>query len=153
MDFVAKVKKFNEIGGTLPIKDDRKLGLYTGLVFEELSEMIESFGDEEFNSVQKFLSDMADMFKKGQYDACFATESFDREAYLDAAVDIAVVSLGAGISVGADIEGATNEVADNNLSKFNYDESSNTYTVLKDDNGKIQKPKNYQPVSLKEYLV
>jgi predicted HAD superfamily Cof-like phosphohydrolase len=151
MDFLQKVKLFNDIGGTAEEFNPRKAGLYTGLIFEELAEMVDSFNDVGWGAVSHYLNTIAERFKSGDYDGQFTLDSFDREEYLDAAVDIAVVSVGAGIAIGSDIIGAANEVADNNLSKFPIIDGE--YTVLKNpETGKIMKPDTYQPVSLAKFL-
>lgn len=152
-NFVQEIKEFNEIAGTPEVFDVRKAALYTGLIFEELAELIESLqiqGEdaEEWNAVQKFLEDMGTHFKAGEYDEEF--DNVDRVEFLDACVDIAVVALGGGIAIGGDIEGACLEVSSNNLSKFPIVDGKRT--VLKDENGKIKKPDNFQRVELSKYI-
>ena len=152
-DFVKEVKEFNAIAGTPEVFDKRKAALYTGLIFEELAELIESLqvtGDEStaWNDVKVFLDDMGTKFKSGEYDYTFDT--VDRVEFLDACVDISVVSMGAGIAIGGDIEGACLEVSANNLSKFPLVDG--VRTVLKDDNGKIMKPADFQRVELSKYI-
>ena len=156
MNFVQSVKKFNEIAGTLEEFDKRKASLYLGLILEEVAEMIDSLGsadedpesDEKFQGVSEYLDVLGNNFKSGEYD--YMMNAVNRKEFLDAAVDIAVVSLGAGISIGADIEGATMEVADSNLSKFPLVEG--VYTVLKDGNGKIMKPPSFRKPELSQFL-
>lgn len=151
-DFVSKVVEFNEVAGTKAEFNARKLGLYIGLILEETQELVREVAaiskDPELNTFAAHLTSFADDFKKGKYDA--ATYEIDRTEILDAAVDIAVVSIGAGISVGSDISGALNEVADNNLSKFPLVDG--VRTVLKDANGKVMKPEGYQKPQLSQFL-
>lgn len=149
-NFVQEVKEFNEIAGTLEEFNVRKAALYTGLIFEELSELIESLNCREASwlDLSVYLSEIGDNFKQGKYDQVF--ENVDRVEFLDACVDIAVVSLGGGIAIGGDIEGACLEVSANNLSKFPIVDGKRT--VLKDENGKIKKPADFQRVELTKYI-
>jgi hypothetical protein len=150
LDFLEKVKLFNDIGGTREEFNPRKVGLYIGLIAEEFAEMFESFNDASWGEWIEKINGLSEGFKSGKFDGYIASDTFDREEFLDAAVDISVVSVGAGIAVGSDIIGACNEVADNNLSKFPIIDGE--YTVIKDENGKIRKPDSYQPVSLTKFL-
>lgn len=149
-NFVQDVKEFNRIAGTEEVFDVRKSALYTGLIFEELSEMIESLNCKEaaWLDLVVYLSEIGDKFKQGAYDQAF--HNVNRVEYLDAAVDIAVVSLGAGIAIGGDIEGACNAVSENNLSKFPIVDG--VRTVLRDENGKIKKPEGFKSVELSSYV-
>lgn len=162
-DFVSKVKEFNEIAGTKEILDARKVALYTALQLEELAEKIEALNkveaiagvhpDKGLGKLFTALEWHSRRFKEGEFDALVskACENADtREELLDADIDLAVVSLGGAISVGADVEGACHEVADNNLSKFPLIDG--VRTVLKDANGKVMKPEGYKPVSLEKFL-
>jgi predicted HAD superfamily Cof-like phosphohydrolase len=148
MDFVEKVKLFNEIAGTKEQYDTRKVALYTALILEEVSEMVEALGMKKTT-----LFDTLEIYRKG-----FKNTAYDKDIeivlqnqdnrieYLDAAVDIAVVALGAGISIGGDINKAVNKVADNNLEKFPIVDG--VHTVLKDESGKVKKPDSYVSVVL-----
>ena len=153
-DFINKVVLFNEIAGTTAEFNTRKLALYMGLILEETQEMIREVanisGDEELVRFSTTLEKFATEFKRGDYD--LAVANVNRKEVLDAAVDIAVVSVGAGISVGADIAGACMHIANNNLSKYNYNALTGEYIVLKDINGKIMKPANYQKPELGQFL-
>lgn len=148
MEFVSAVKKFNEIAGTKEEFNPRKATLYTGLVLEEVAEMLASYGGA-FNELVYILDNTANDLKAGEYDD--ETDNIDRVEFLDAAVDIAVVALGAGISIGADVEGACNEVMDSNLSKFPI--VNGEYTVLKDENGKVKKPESFRKPELAKFLL
>lgn len=152
MEFISKVKKFNEIAGNTGEFDPRKFAMYMGLITEEFKEALESFNSEDWNDTITYFNDLSTRFKRGDYDDYISSPNFNRVEALDAAVDIAVVSVGAGIATGSDIEGACHEVADNNLTKFNYNYITGEYTVLKDENGKVKKPPNYQSVSLDKFL-
>lgn len=139
MDFVQKVKLFNEIAGQYEEFSPRKVALYSGLIAEEFAEIIASYNDPSLQGFHDVLVKYGDAFKAGLFDS--SAENVDRVEFLDGAVDVAVVAIGAGISVGADIEGATHHIADNNLSK--YDIVGGEFVVLRDPNGKIMKPESY----------
>ena len=154
-DFVEKVKQFNEIAGTPEVFNTRKAALYTGLQLEEMAEKIEAFlhdgetaKEDSLFFLKNLLNSESELFKTGKYDEI--VEKVDRIAALDADVDLAVVSLGAGISIGADINGACHNVADSNLSKFPIVDGK--YTVEKDNNGKVCKPATYKSPELAPFL-
>lgn len=150
--FTEKVKLFNTISGNTGEFDPRKFAMYIGLILEESKEMLESFNSEDWNETIGYFNDLSTRFKRGDYDDYVSSPNFNREEALDAAVDICVVSLGAGVAVGADVEGACHEVADNNLTKFSYDQETGEFIVLRDENGKVKKPPNYKSVSLGKFL-
>lgn len=72
----------------------------------------------------------------------------DQVEELDALIDILVVTIGAIHSMGADAEGAWNEVMRTNFAKIN----PNTKKVTKREDGKVLKPEGWQPPNLKPYL-
>lgn len=67
---------------------------------------------------------------------------------LDALVDILVVTIGAIHSLGADAEGAWQEVMRSNLAKIDPD----TGLVRKRDDGKILKPLGWTPPNLEPFV-
>jgi predicted HAD superfamily Cof-like phosphohydrolase len=67
---------------------------------------------------------------------------------LDALVDILVVTIGAINSLGADAEGAWNEVMRTNFAKVDLA----TGLVRKRADGKILKPNGWKPPNLKPYI-
>ena len=67
---------------------------------------------------------------------------------LDALIDILVVTVGAIHSMGADAEGAWNEVMRSNFDKIDLE----TGRVLKRDDGKVLKPEGWTPPWLDPYL-
>lgn len=107
-DFVSKIREFNAVAGTPEKYDSRKVCLYTGLVLEEVAELIAAYRDDGMLHLLKTLEVYSAKFKAGDFD--LSTSTIDRVEALDAAVDIAVVALGAGISVGGDIVGACDAV-------------------------------------------
>lgn len=148
-DFVNKVKEFNTTAGTLEEFNPRKCALYTGLILEEVEELLEAYNAPVFDEIRSKIVMFANGFKAGAYDKI--VENGDRVGILDAAVDIAVVAVGQAISVGSDAEGACNHVADNNLTKFPLVDG--VRTVLKDANGKVKKPADYVGPQLEQFLV
>ena len=101
--------------------------LYLKLIKEEYHELLEAQGlDADHNRVK---------------DA-------DPEETLDALVDILVVTIGAIHSMGANAEGAWNEVMRTNLAKID----STTGKVRKREDGKVLKPEGWKPPDLKPYL-
>ena len=77
-----------------------------------------------------------------------AVKNKDRVEQLDALIDILVVTIGAIHSMGADSEGAWNEVIKTNLAKID----SRTGKVIKRKDGKVLKPKNWQAPNLAPFL-
>jgi predicted HAD superfamily Cof-like phosphohydrolase len=67
---------------------------------------------------------------------------------LDALIDILVVTVGAIHSMGADGEGAWNEVMRTNFAKIDKE----TGKVRKREDGKVLKPEGWQPPDLKPYV-
>lgn len=67
---------------------------------------------------------------------------------LDALIDILVVTVGAIHSMGADGEGAWNEVMRTNFAKIDPE----TGKVRKREDGKVLKPEGWQPPNLMPYL-
>ena len=147
-DFVEKVREFNAVAGTPETFDARKVGLYTGLILEEVAELIASYRDDGLTHFMQTVEMYAAKFKAGDFDS--ATATMDRVEALDAAVDIAVVALGQGISVGGNIVGACDAVTSNNLTKFPIVDG--VRTVLRDENGKVKKPPGYKSVDLTPFI-
>lgn len=73
----------------------------------------------------------------------------DRIEELDALIDILVVTIGAIHSMGADGEGAWNEVMRTNFAKIDPE----TGKVRKREDGKVLKPSNWSPPELEPYLI
>lgn len=75
-------------------------------------------------------------------------EAYDMEQELDALIDILVVTIGAINSMGADGEGAWNEVMRTNFAKIDPE----TGKVRKREDGKILKPDNWQAPNLVKFI-
>lgn len=158
MSFVEKVVEFNEVASMhKSTYDQEKLVLYFGLVMEELQEMI-----DESRLRTSFHVDLMDMLR--QAEVAFKNQQVvytgpsgvlseeDRIGVLDGAVDLAVVALGAAFSLGADVVGACENVADSNLSKSVFVDGGIARVMNKDANGKVIKPPTYTPASLGQFL-
>ncbi len=77
-----------------------------------------------------------------------ATLSDDRVEQLDALIDILVVTIGAIHSMGADGEGAWNEVMRTNVAKIDKD----TGKVRKREDGKVLKPVGWKSPELAQFI-
>jgi predicted HAD superfamily Cof-like phosphohydrolase len=77
-----------------------------------------------------------------------AERNFNRVEELDALIDILVVTIGAIHSMGADGEGAWNEVMRTNFAKID----PITGKVNKRSDGKVLKPEGWQPPDLARFL-
>jgi predicted HAD superfamily Cof-like phosphohydrolase len=77
-----------------------------------------------------------------------AVAAGDQVEQLDALIDILVVTIGAMHSMGVDADGAWQEVLRSNLAKIDPD----TKRVIKREDGKVLKPKNWTPPNLKKFV-
>jgi predicted HAD superfamily Cof-like phosphohydrolase len=77
-----------------------------------------------------------------------AVSAEDTVEVLDALVDILVVTIGAINSIGADGEGAWNEVMRTNFAKVDPE----TGKVRRRADGKVLKPPNWSPPNLKPFI-
>ena len=143
MDQIQAVEKFvNAVSQTTDHFNVRQTALYTGLQVEELAEKLEAIG---LSVWAKDLYDLSASFKVGHYDDMVSRA--DREELLDADIDLAWVTFGSSLSQGADVAGAFGEVVRANLAKVGPDG-----VVLRDENGKIQKPAGWTPPCLDKFI-
>lgn len=101
---------------------------------------------DEYNSKQFNL--YCDLIREEVGELNAAKSVGDKVECLDALVDILVVTIGAIHSMGADAQGAWNEVVRSNMSKID----PATRKVIKRDDGKILKPANWSPPDLSKYV-
>jgi len=101
---------------------------------------------DELNSKQFEL--YYDLIREEVHELAEAKENNDKVECLDALIDILVVTIGAIHSMGADAQGAWNEVVRSNMSKID----PATGKVIKRDDGKILKPANWSPPNLTKYV-
>jgi predicted HAD superfamily Cof-like phosphohydrolase len=99
--------------------NESQYNLYRNLIAEEVSEL--NHAVDEKNNVEQ----------------------------LDALIDILVVTIGAIHSLGADGEGAWNEVMKTNFAKID----STTGKVRKREDGKVLKPDGWESPKLDKYLL
>lgn len=143
--FVADVRRFTEaVGCTTDRFNVRQTALYIGLQLEEMAEKLEAVGLA--GGTAHAMRGLSASFKSGVFDK--EVESGDREAMLDADVDLAWVTVGSALSQGADLLGAMREVARANLDKIGPDG-----TVLKDENGKVKKPAGWRGPDIAPYVL
>jgi len=98
--------------------NQNQFDLYVNLIREELQELNEGIDNED--NVEK----------------------------LDALVDILVVTIGAIHSMGANAQGAWDEVMTTNFAKVD----AQTGKVRKREDGKVLKPENWQPPNLRSFI-
>lgn len=98
--------------------NQKQFDLYVNLIREELQELNESIENED--NVEK----------------------------LDALIDILVVTIGAIHSMGANAQGAWDEVMQTNFAKVD----SQTGKVRKREDGKVLKPDDWQPPNLRPFI-
>lgn len=145
--FVADVRRFTEaVGCTTDRFNVRQTALYIGLQLEEMAEKLEAVGYAGDALLVRLMKGTSGQFKSGSFDQL--VETGDREAMLDADVDLAWVTVGSALSQGADLLGAMREVARANLDKIGPDG-----TVLKDENGKVKKPAGWRGPDIAPYVL
>lgn len=98
--------------------NQKQFNLYVNLIREELQELNEAIEDD--SNVEK----------------------------LDALIDIIVVTIGAIHSMGANAQGAWDEVMTTNFAKVDQD----TGKVRKRSDGKVLKPDNWRPPNLRPFV-
>lgn len=96
---------------------------------------------DQFNMYLKLIEEEAEELNQ-------AIIAKDRVEMLDALTDILVVTIGAIHSMGADGEGAWNEVMRTNFAKID----PSTGKVRKREDGKVLKPEGWSPPDLKPFL-
>lgn len=145
--FVADVRRFTEaVGCTTDRFNVRQTALYIGLQLEEMAEKLEAIGYAGDALLVRLMKGTSEQFKSGSFDQL--VETGDREAMLDADIDLAWVTIGSALSQGADVLGAMREVARANLDKIGPDG-----TVLKDENGKVKKPAGWRGPDIAPYVL
>lgn len=142
------VEKFQTAAGdTVGQLNIRQFTRYTGMQCEELAEKLALLGsgvDPASRDLTLFaaqLDEMGKKFKSGVLDSVvprlMASDGV-RADIVDADIDLSWVSFGSLNSLGADVFACVESVAHANLSKIGPDG-----VVLRDANGKIQKPEGW----------
>ena len=102
---------------------------------------VEGFNKNQFNMYLGLIEEEADELVE-------AINNHDQVETLDALIDILVVTIGAIHSMGADAEGAWNEVMRTNFAKIDPE----TGKVRKREDGKVLKPEGWQPPNLEKFV-
>jgi predicted HAD superfamily Cof-like phosphohydrolase len=100
-----------------------------------------AWNEEQFNLYTKLIQEEID-------ELWAANAAADPKECLDALIDILVVTIGAIHSLGADGEGAWNEVMRTNFAKID----GATGFVKKREDGKVLKPEGWTPPELDQFL-
>ena len=150
---VPAVKHFMRTGGqTVDSFNARQAVLYLGLQLEELAEKvkvlqagcIDQYGKDELQPLLDHLESFAGVFKSGLHQG--AMLRCDHAEMIDADFDIAWVSIGALFSMSTHASDAISHGTHTNLDKFRDGQ------VLRDDNGKVQKPQGWRKPDFKPYV-
>lgn len=96
---------------------------------------------DQFNMYLKLIEEEAEELNQAIIDK-------DKVEMLDALIDMVVVTIGAIHSMGADGEGAWNEVMRTNFAKID----PVTGKVRKREDGKVLKPEGWQPPELAKFV-
>lgn len=148
------VQEFMTCGGMKTDEFDAgQACLYTGLQLEETAEKLEAvltgcidpsvIATIDYHA--RMLRNLSVRFKQGLHRGDIMRAN--REALLDADIDLAWVALGAAYSTSCNTAGAIAEVARANLDKFPGG------VVTKDVNGKISKPAGWRGPDLSPFVV
>jgi len=100
-----------------------------------------AWNEDQFNLYTRLIQEETD-------ELWVANAAADPKECLDALIDILVVTIGAIHSLGADGEGAWNEVMRTNFAKIN----PATGRVDKREDGKVLKPEGWTPPELDQFL-
>lgn len=119
---------------TNPFKDQETF-------MQACDQTVEGFNQNQFNMYLKLIEEEAD-------ELSVAINNHDKVETLDALIDILVVTIGAIHSMGANAEGAWNEVMQTNMAKID----PVTGKVRKREDGKVLKPDGWKPPDLNPYI-
>jgi len=116
--------------------------------FAEQSEFMRACDQSTDDMNQDQYSMYLSLIKEEVQELDEACEDNDPVEQLDALIDILVVTIGAINSMGADGEGAWNEVMRTNFAKIDPE----TGKVRKREDGKVLKPEGWKAPELEQYL-
>ena len=105
------------------------------------NQTVGAWNESQFNLYTKLIQEEVD-------ELWAANAAADPKECLDALIDILVVTVGAIHSLGADGEGAWNEVMRSNFAKID----TRTGFVNKREDGKVLKPEGWTPPKLEQFL-
>lgn len=149
------VKTFMMAGGqTVNAFDAEQIGLYIGMMFEELAEVVravmpgcvENYNRTALGRTAADLEATAAVFKQQQFRGDIVRS--DRENLLKELLDSAWVSVAAAYSLSNDTEAACQELARSNLSKI----GPNGEVVRDPLTRKILKPDYYSPAQMDMFI-
>lgn len=148
-DFFNRVREFMVTGGqTVDEPSVEQTGLYIGLIFEEVGEMVTNLSKGtvsvservRFQTVAALLEQFSDEFRKGLHSGDIMRS--EAHKLLDDFVDTAVVAIGAVSSFSSSGEGAVNAVLSANEAKYPGG------VVTRTPDGKVQKPEGWREADL-----
>ena len=105
------------------------------------NQTVGAWNEPQFNLYTKLIQEEVD-------ELWTANGAADPKECLDALIDILVVTVGAIHSLGADGDGAWNEVMRSNFAKID----TRTGFVTKREDGKVLKPEGWTPPELDQFL-
>ena len=105
------------------------------------NQTVGAWNEPQFNLYTKLIQEEVD-------ELWAANGAADPKECLDALIDILVVTVGAIHSLGADGDGAWNEVMRSNFAKID----TRTGFVTKREDGKVLKPEGWTPPELDQFL-
>ena len=105
------------------------------------NQTVGAWNEPQFNLYTKLIQEEVD-------ELWTANAAADPKECLDALIDILVVTVGAIHSLGAEGEGAWNEVMRSNFAKID----TRTGFVTKREDGKVLKPEGWTPPELDQFL-
>lgn len=150
---MTAVRKFMQIGGqTVNEFNPQQATLYVGLICEEVAEMLEvvaggaldTAGACELYETADSLKRLSSAFKQGFHMGALMRST--HTDLLDGALDTAWVAFGTALSLSLNAGGAWCEVARANFDKYPGG------NVLRDANGKIQKPVGWRGPDLLPFV-
>ena len=137
------IKQFmTEVDCTTDEVNVPQASLYIGLILEEVSELLVTLGHDASR-----LINLSNQYKKNEYNKQIEQliENGKLPEVLDHCMDIVWVSYGLSYSIGADVNGAENEVSTSNLSK--------TIDKLRDPiTNKVIKGPSFIPADFSKYV-
>lgn len=143
MNQIEQVTTWIDAAGQKP--SVRNLVNYLAYTMSELAECLEAADSEELYEFSQDMQGLSESLRSGVFDEHFEEGRCNKEDLLDGAIDTAWCSIGLAHMLG-DAEGAFNEVAESNHSKF-----ENGVCAL-DETGKVIKGPSYFKPELAKFL-
>ena len=117
-------------------------------VFADQARFMQACGQTTKGWNEKQFNLYLNLIKEEMLELLEAVESNNRTETFDALLDIMVVTIGAGLSAGMPMAEGWDEVIRSNMDKID----AKTGMVLRREDGKILKPKDWQPPKLADLL-